>query len=119
MDGIGQWRALLFGRQYFFNEHIAHNGFEISLVFPDSCPRLLSKYFSEDVWNYVLEGRNQGKPFCQQMKDLDEDIVMVAETGASSFDGNVVMLPCNEFLPTLAYVRKIFIFTDTGLIAIG
>lgn len=36
------------------------------------------------------------------MKDLGEDIVVAAETGDYSFDGNVVMLPCNEYLPSLA-----------------
>lgn len=86
----------------FFHENVAHNGFEIDRVFPDACPRLLSNYFSEDVWNYMLENTKLGKSICQQMKDLGEDIVMVAETGDYCFDGNVVMLPCNECLPALA-----------------
>ena len=85
----------------FFHEHVAHNGFEINKVFPDACPRLLSNYFSEDVWNYMLENTKLGKSICQQMKDFGEDIVMVAETGDYCFDGNIVVLPYNEYLPSL------------------
>lgn len=86
----------------FGDEHVVHNGFEINRVFPDACPRLLSNYFSEDVWNYMLENNKRGKPICQQMKDLGEDIVVVAETGDYCFDGNVISLPLNEYLPFLA-----------------
>lgn len=85
----------------FFHEHVEHNGFEINKVFPDSCPRLLSNFFSKDVWSYIVENRMQGQTVCQQMKDLGEDIVVAAETNDYSFDGNVVMLPCNEYLPSL------------------
>lgn len=85
----------------FFFEKAAHNGYEMERVFPDSRPRLLSRFFSEDVWTHMVSARRDGRSICQQIKDLGEDIAMVAETRDYSFDGNVITVPVNEYLPFL------------------
>lgn len=89
----------------FWGENIAHNGFEIQRVFPNTKLQLLSTAVDEDVWAYMLEQRSNGKSICQQIKDMGEDIVLVAETDDYSFSGNVVSVPTNAFLPRLARCR--------------
>lgn len=85
----------------FWSEKPEHNGFEIPRVFPNSKPRLLSSYFTEDVWRYMVDRQCGGVSVCQQIKDSGGDIVMVAETDDYRFDGNVVVLPTNAYLPSL------------------
>lgn len=86
----------------FWGEKVEHNGFEIPKVFPNAKPRLLSSFFTEDVWMYMLEQRRNGKSICQQIADMGEEIVMVAETGDYKFTGKVVSVPVNSFQPVLA-----------------
>lgn len=86
----------------FYLEEVAHNGYEIERAFPNSRPRLLSNFFSEDVWIHMVSARRDGKTISQQIKDMGEDIAIVAETRDYSFDGNVITVPVNEYLPFLA-----------------
>lgn len=79
-----------------------HNGFEIPRVFPNSKPRLLSSYMSGDVWEYMLQNKLEGRSIAQQWKDAGEDLVLAAETSDYCYDGNVVKVPANMYLPWLA-----------------
>lgn len=79
-----------------------HNGYEIEKVFPNAKPRLLSRFFSDDVWKYMMQEWENGTRICQQIKNSGEDIVMVAETDDYSFDGTVITVPTNQFLPRLS-----------------
>lgn len=89
----------------FWDKNVEHNGFEIPRVFPNAKIHLLSSAFDEDVRAYMLEQRSNGKSICQQIKDMGEDIVLVAETDDYNFSGNVVSVPTNAFLPRLARCR--------------
>lgn len=85
----------------FCGQQVQHNGYELSRVFPNARPRLLSSCFTEDVWQYMAEKGG----IAQQLRDAGEDYVMVAETGDFKFDGNVIPVPCNEFQPWLAHAK--------------
>lgn len=86
----------------FCREKTEHNGFEMRRVFPNCRPRLLSEYFSEDVWEYMMRQRAEGKTVVQQMKDAGEDFALVAETSDYRYSGNVVQVPANQYHPWLA-----------------
>lgn len=79
----------------------SHNGFEITKVFPNARPRLLSQCFTEDVWQYMV---GQGR-IPQQLRDAGEDYAMVAETGDFQYDGNVIFTPTNQFAPWIAHAK--------------
>lgn len=89
----------------FWGKKVAHNGFEMKRVFPNAKIQLLSSVFDEDVWTYMLEQRSKGRSICQQIKDMGEDITLVAETDDYSFTGNVVAVPTNAFIPRLAQCK--------------
>lgn len=44
----------------FFQTIPSHNGFEMQAVFPNCRPRLLSSYFSGDVWEYMVQKSEEG-----------------------------------------------------------
>lgn len=85
----------------FCGQQVEHNGYELSRVFPNAKPRLLSSCFTEDVWQYMVEKGG----IAQQLRDAGEDYVMVAETGDFKFDGNVIPVPCNDFCPWVAHAN--------------
>jgi len=86
----------------FFGITKQHNGYEIEKVFPNAIPHLLSKEFSSSGWNYFMENCGKGIGICQSIKDSGLDIAIVAETYNFQFDGNFIMLPTNEFIPSIA-----------------
>lgn len=86
----------------FWLDNVAHNGYEIPKVFPNSKPRLLSDFFEPDVWEYMVEQYKAGVPVYQQIKNLGEDIVVVTDNDSCRFDGHVVNAPENTYLPMLA-----------------
>lgn len=86
----------------FWGENVEHNGFELPRVFPNAKPRLLSSVFDEDVWKYMLEQKKEGLSICQQIRNMGEDITLVAETDDYNFSGNVVAVPSNMFFPRIA-----------------
>lgn len=85
----------------FFLKKREHNGFEIRRVFPNCEPRLLSEYFSEDVWKYMTQKRETGISIPQQWKDAEIEFAMIAETSDYQYDGNVIRVPSNEYFPWL------------------
>lgn len=85
---------------------VAHNGYEMNVVFPNSHPRLLSEHFTEDVWQYMVGRREQGIGICQQLySDGGVNLTMVAETDNYQFDGTVVPVPTNEFMPRICHAK--------------
>lgn len=85
----------------FCSQNPSHNGFEITKVFPNARPRLLSQCFTEDVWQYMV---GQGR-IPQQLRDAGEDYAMVAETGDFQFDGNVIPVSWNQYCPWIAHAK--------------
>lgn len=47
----------------------------------------------------------KGIGICQQLNDAGEDITIVAETDDFSFDGNIVYVPSNMYLPFVAAAK--------------
>lgn len=86
----------------FFGDKVEHNGFEIRNVFPNCRPRLLSEYFTDDVWQYMMQKKAEGKSIIQLWKELGENFTLVAETLDYQYDGSVVKVPTNKYLPWLA-----------------
>ena len=105
---FSRWIELATGEKVFLDDsafwgnNVEHNGFEMKRVFPNAKIQLLSSAFDEDVWTYMLEEKGRGKSICQQIKDMGEDITLVAETDDYAFAGNVVAVPSNAFMPRLA-----------------
>lgn len=87
----------------FCGREVEHNGFEMRRVFPNCRPRLLSEYFSEDVWGYIMQKKAEGISLVQTWKDIGESFAMVAETTDFQYDGNVIRVPANGFHPWLAW----------------
>jgi len=50
----------------------------------------------------MMEQRSRGISICQQLKNMGEDITMIAEYGDYCFDGNVIKVPEDSFIPELA-----------------
>ena len=86
----------------FFGGQVEHNGFEMRKVFPNCRPRLLSECFTQDVWQYVLQKKAEGQNVVQLWKEMGENFTLVAETSDYQYNGNVVSVPANEYLPWLA-----------------
>lgn len=93
---------------YFFVNQI-HNGYELEKVFGIKA-NLLSNYFSPDVWEYMIELKRQGKSIPQILKDMGEEIVMVAEDvnwkEHNPFSGQVVLMDkSGAFVPQITDVE--------------
>lgn len=79
-----------------------HNGYEIEKVFPNAKASLLSKQFTADVWNYMMENKRLGISIEQQLLDAGLNISVIRETGEVSFSGNIFDAPPNEFCPQIS-----------------
>lgn len=91
---------------YFHAGMSTHNGFEITKVFRNAKPHLLSQCFSEDVWAYMVERRKEGMGICQQLKDIGGyNFALIAETDDFSYSGNCIRIPSNGYIPQIAYSR--------------
>lgn len=89
----------------FFFVHDVHNGYELEKVF-NLHPNLLSQYFDEDVWEYMIEKkRDENKSIPQLLLENGIDLYMIAETSNHSqwnpFDGIIESIKPNEFYPEL------------------
>lgn len=83
-------------------DHVEHNGYELEKIFGVKL-NLLSRYFSEDVWNEMIKNRLNGISIPQQLLDSGMDIFMAAEAADYSFDGNVVNFNCQYTDKGMAY----------------
>lgn len=89
----------------FFSVHQVHNGYELESVFGLQ-PALLSRFFDEDVWDYMIGiRRSEGVSIPEILRREGTDIRMIAETSNWSewnpFSGEVVQLAPNAFVPEI------------------
>lgn len=96
-----------------------HNGYELEKVFPIAKPHLLSRYFTPDVWEHMINMKKQGISIPQQMLDLGIDIVMVIESGAPEFTGRGARVPVNEYYPAILDLKSENIYYQGYWIAKG
>ena len=89
----------------YFALHTVHNGYELEKVFGIK-PHMLSGCFDEEVWQFILEERKQGKSVPQILCENGIETYMISEVGDSyktfnPFEGKVVSIPCNEYHPEI------------------
>jgi len=90
--------------EYFIKD--IYNGYELGNVFGVK-PKLLSEYFSQDVWERILSDKRVGISMPQIIKNTGEEIAMYAENDSykedNPFDGKVYrILPDGECYPQIA-----------------
>lgn len=73
----------------FWGEGVEHNGYELERIFGIKL-NLLSRFFSDDVWEEMMVRRRQGISIPQQLQDNGMNLVMIAEARDYSFDGNII-----------------------------
>ena len=83
----------------YFALNTVHNGYELEKVFGIH-PHMLSQCFDEEVWNFILEERRNGKSVPQILCENEIDTYMISEVGEgyrtfNPFQGRVVQIPCN------------------------
>ena len=101
---LGYSEEIWLDNMKFFKVH-EHNGYELERVFGLK-PNLISNYFDQDVWEYMVEtAKGGGGDLCQQMKDMGSGIIMVAETSNFAFDGKVYHVASNQYHPELVELK--------------
>lgn len=93
----------------YFALNTVHNGYELEKVFGIKAP-MLSDVFDEEVWNFILEQKKQGKSVPQILCENDIPIYMLAETENyktfNPFDGQVFNTPVNEYNPEILNYKE-------------
>ncbi len=88
----------------FFFTHQVHNGYELEKVFRLK-PPLLSQYFDPDIWNQLIQNKENGCSIPQSFKNLGFDIIMITEfenfRDHNPFDGQIYRVPGNTFHPEI------------------
>lgn len=88
----------------YFALNTVHNGYELEKVFGIK-PHMLSGIFDQDVWEYMLEQKKQGKSIPQILKENGEDINMITETvnyrQFNPFDGKVYEIKPGGYDPNI------------------
>lgn len=89
----------------YFALNTVHNGYELQKVFGIKAP-MLSECFDDEVWNFILEERRQGKSVPQILCENGIDTYMISEAGNSyrsfnPFDGRVLYIPSNGYYPEI------------------
>lgn len=89
----------------YFALNTVHNGYELETVFGLK-PHMLSECFDDEVWNFILEERKNGKSIPTILCENDIPFSMLSEVGNSyngfnPFSGQVQYIPCNEYHPDI------------------
>ena len=89
----------------YFSLYTVHNGYELEKVFGIK-PHFLSECFDEDVWNYILEEKANGKSVPQILCENGIDIYLLSEVGENyqhfnPFNGKVTLVPTNTYEPMI------------------
>lgn len=88
----------------YFALNTVHNGYELERVF-SLHPPMLSDCLDEDVWEYCLQKRREGKSIPQVMTEIGVPFTMIAEfdnyKSFNPFDGEVLLVPSKEYLPEI------------------
>jgi hypothetical protein len=81
-----------------------NNGYELEKVFGIKAP-MLSDVFDEEVWNFILEQKKQGKSVPQILCENGIPLYMLAEVDeymeSNPFDGQVDRTPANQYNPQI------------------
>lgn len=96
---------IMFMDESYFALNTVHNGYELEKVFGIK-PHMLSEFFEDEVWKFILEERKLGKSVPQILCENGIDMVMISEVGENHkkfnpFDGKVFSIPCNEYFPQI------------------
>lgn len=89
----------------YFALYTEHNGYELEKVFGIK-PHMLSECFDEDVWDFMLQERRQGKSIPTIFCENGIEIYMMTEVVEAykmfnPFDGVVLHTPCNMYHPEI------------------
>ena len=87
----------------YFALNTVHNGYELESVFGLK-PHMLSECFDEEVWNFILEERKNGKSVPTILCENGIPFSMLSEVGDTHngfnpFSGKVQYIACNEYHP--------------------
>lgn len=86
----------------FWLDHVAHNGFELDRVFPNTKLHLLSNEFPENVWKGLVAGLSQGHALCQQFKDQGTNFLVINDHNECiAYNGSMIKVPSGVYLPNL------------------
>lgn len=96
---------IMFLDDSYFAQNTVHNGYELEKVFGLK-PHMLSEYFDQESWNYILEERKHGKSVPQILADNQFDICMISEVGDgyknfNPFLGKVMPIPTSGYFPEI------------------
>ena len=100
---------IMFMDDSYFALNTVHNGYELDKVFGIQA-HMLSECFDEEVWQFILEQRRNGKSVPQVLCENGIPFYMISEVGESHksfnpFDGKVVSIPCNEYFPQILDIQ--------------
>lgn len=88
----------------YFALHTVHNGYELEKVFGIR-PHLLSGYFDEESWTFILQERRAGKSVPQILNESGFDMPMITEVENykqfNPFNGTVMPIPANGYFPEI------------------
>ncbi len=93
----------------YFALNTVHNGYELDKVFGIKA-HMLSECFDDEVWGFILDQRRQGKSVPQILCENGIEMYMISEVGEghktfNPFEGQVVSIPCNQYLPQVLDVE--------------
>lgn len=89
----------------YFAQNTVHNGYELEKVFGIKA-HMLSQCFDDEVWSFILEERRKGKSVPTILCENGIETYMISEVGYNfkgfnPFEGNVKIIPCNEYIPQI------------------
>lgn len=92
----------------FFFVNNVHNGYELERVFGIKA-NLLSKYFTPDAWEKLIDNKRKGISICQSFQNMGVDMVMIAEGGNymehNPFYGTVKQMVSGQFQPKVTQLQ--------------
>lgn len=94
----------------YFALNSVHNGYELEKVFGIR-PHMLSECFDEEVWNFILDERREGKSVPQIFCENGIPFSMLSEVGKSyesfnPFEGPVRFCRTNEYCPDILEIKQ-------------
>ncbi len=89
----------------YFALNTVHNGYELDKVFGVK-PHFISECFDEDVWNYMLEEKRNGKSIPQVLTENGMELTFLSEVGDgfsrfNPYRGETVNIPANDYFPQI------------------
>lgn len=95
---------LMFLDDSYFALNTVHNGYELEKVF-GLRPHMLSEYFDQESWAYILQEKRAGKSVPQILCENGFGMSMITEVQNyaqfNPFGGNVMPIPANGYFPEI------------------